>query len=538
MTAREEENIEMSFISGAFIAFLSIGLVIYYLCPKRVQWVVLLGLSLVFYCWGGMTQLAYVLFTAMTIWGGAQILERMESAAKEELREKKALLSAQEKKALKAAVKRRKQYVFWGVLLVNLGILAVIKYYNFTAELILSAMGRGDADFRKVSFLVPLGISFYTFQVVSYLIDVYNGKYAAEKNPARFLLFVSFFPQVVQGPIGRYDKLGVQLREEHAFAYRNLWRGVVLMLWGYLMKLGIADRLGRIVNEIFVGYEKYGGCIAMIGVLFYAVQLYMDFAGGINIVTGAAEMFGIHLAPNFKRPYFATSMGDFWHRWHISLGDWMRDYLFYPLAMSKPMMALSKKLKKKSLYLSRTLPAVVGNIVVFFVVGVWHGAQMSYIIWGLYNGIVLALSAVFAPAFKAFNAKYPKLTASPVWHVFRVIRTFVVVCIGYYFDRAPTVIGALKMISRSIRYPMPYQFIDGAWYELNPQRELGIWMIGLMLIVFAVSLFQERMGSVRDWMEKKPAWVRWALAYGLMFLLIACAKVDVVDAEGFLYAAF
>ena len=528
----------MSFLSGAFLVFLAIGLILYYCCPKRVQWLVLLGLSLVFYCWGGVTQVAYVLFTSATVWAGARALEQMESGLKAELKEKKALLSAEEKKALKAKTKRKKQGVFWAVLLANLGILAVIKYYNFTAEYLLRLTGRGTAGFQAVSFLVPLGISFYTFQAAAYLIDVYNGKYAAERNPARFLLFVSFFPQVVQGPIGRYDKLGVQLREEHAFAYRNLWRGAVLMLWGYLMKVVIADRLGRIVNDIFAGHERFGGCILVIGVLFYAVQLYMDFAGGINIVTGAAEMFGIRLAKNFKRPYFATSMGDFWHRWHISLGDWMRDYLFYPLAMSRPMMALSKKLKKKSLYLSRTMPAVVGNLAVFLVVGIWHGARMSYVLWGLYNGVVLALSAVFAPAFKAFGEQFPKLTASRFWHVFRVLRTFALVCIGYYFDCATSVRGALGMLARTIRHPMLQQMTDGTWQGLSPRSELGEWMIGLLLLVFAVSLYQERVGSVRDWMEKQPAWMRWGVAYGLIFLFVVFAKASVLDAEGFMYAAF
>lgn len=528
----------MSFLSGAFLVFLAVSLIIYYFCPKRVQWLVLLGLSLVFYCWGGVTQLIYVLFTSVTVWAGARVLEQMESGLKAELKERKALLSAAERKTLKAKAKRKKQCVFWAVLLVNLGILAVIKYYNFTVEVLLRITGRGASGFRKISFLVPMGISFYTFQAVSYLIDVYNGKYAAEKNPARFLLFVSFFPQVVQGPIGRYDKLGVQLREEHAFAYRNLWRGAILMLWGYLMKIAIADRLGSIVSGIFTGYERYGGCILVTGVLLYAVQLYMDFAGGINIVTGAAEMFDIRLAPNFKRPYFATSMGDFWHRWHISLGDWMRDYLFYPLAMSRPMMALSKKLKKKSLYLSRTLPAVVGNLVVFFVVGAWHGARMTYILWGLYNGVVLALSAVFAPAFKAFDAKFPKLTASGFWHVFRVLRTFALVCIGYYFDCATSVRGALRMFNRTLRSPMLHQMTDGTWQALSARGELGGWMIGVLLLVFAVSLYQERVGSVRDWMAKQPTWIRWGVAYGLIFLFVVLARADVLNAEGFLYAAF
>ena len=198
-----------------------------------------------------------------------------------------------------------------------------------------------------LNLVLPLGISFYTFQSMGYLIDVSNGKYPAEKNPFRFALFVSFFPQLIQGPIARYDQLGAQLAAEHRFDMTNIHRGLLLMLWGFFKKKVIADRALILVNEVFGNQAQYGGAVIVVGVLFYSLQQYCDFSGGIDLVAGIAELFGIRLAPNFKRPYFSVSLGDFWRRWHISLGAWMRDYVFYPFALTRPMAKLSKAAKTR-----------------------------------------------------------------------------------------------------------------------------------------------------------------------------------------------
>ncbi|MBP3649287.1 MAG: MBOAT family protein [Clostridia bacterium] len=527
----------MSFLSVTFVLFLFIGLVVYYLCPKRFQWLILLALSLIFYCWGGITPVFYVLFTALSVWGGALWMNHIHSNTQAYIKQHKADLSSDDKKQIKKKAKGQQRIIFLTVLLINFGILAVIKYYNFTLSSLWPVFN-SNQPFTPVKFLVPMGISFYTFQAISYLIDIYNAKYQAEKNPARFLLFVSFFPQVVQGPIGRYDQLGIQLREGHSYEHKNITHGAILMLWGYFTKMIIADRMAPVVATVFNSPEKYGGCITIIAVFFYAIQLYADFSGGINIVTGAAEMFGISLAPNFKRPYFATSLGDFWHRWHISLGNWMRDYLFYPFAMSKPISAMSKALKKKNVYLSRVLPAVLGNILVFFVVGVWHGAQWSYIFWGLYNGIVLAISAMLEPLFKQITKKMPSLHNSWAWRIFAILRTFAIVCIGYYFDRAPTIGNAFLMLKQSLFNPMGEQLIDGTLYQLGIQlTDYHILWAG-MAVIFIISFFQERGVHIREWLDKRNVIIRWGLIYMLIFALILFTMTTVVETESFMYAIF
>lgn len=532
----------MILASVYFLCFLLIGLTLYYLFPSRYQWITLLLLSLAFYVQGGYTALLYILFTTVSVWGAALGIDHINERTKTRIREKKSECSAECQKRLRNAAKTKCRAVFLLALLSNFAILCVLKYYNFVAqyamELANVITGRAS-EYQRIDFLIPLGLSFYTFQAVSYLIDVYNKKCRAERNPAKFLLFVSFFPQIIQGPIGRYDQLSGQLTQERCFDIKGIEHGAVLMLWGYLMKLVIADRMAPCVSMIFSNPAAYGGCIAVVGVVFYALQLYADFAGGIFIMTGAAQMFGVQLAPNFKRPYFSTSLSDFWRRWHISLGAWMRDYLFYPLAMSKPMTRMCKKIKNTHPHLSRTLPAVIGNVIVFLVVGIWHGAQWSYIFWGLYNGIMLALSAMLDPIFKMLNSHLPqRLLKSAVWHVVLVIRTFVVVCIGYYFDRCATIGDAALMLWRTISSPQLVQMTDGTLMKLGLIQS-DFWILGVSLILlFMISLLQERGVRIREWMDKQCIVIRWGIIYLLVFYVAAFAVTNVTELEAFMYAAF
>ncbi len=531
----------MAFTSIDFFCFLLISLVVYYICPKKLQWVVLLAASLVFYCMSGVVPALFVLLTSATVWLGALVMERMSQRTKAYISANKSSLSAEQRKSLKAKTKVGRRAVFLAVLLLNLGILCVLKYYNFIGEYAMRLTGliSGQAlEFSAVDFIVPLGISFYTFQAVGYLMDIYGGKYAAEKNPARFLLFVSFFPQVIQGPIARYDRLSGQLKAEHRFNITQIKHGVILMLWGFFMKLVIADRMAPLVASVFAEPRLYGGCVTVIAVFFYAVQLYADFAGGINIVTGAAQMFGIELELNFKRPYFATSLGDFWRRWHISLGAWMRDYLFYPLATSKAIGGLSKALKKRAPSLARTIPAAIGNLVVFFVVGIWHGAQWCFIFWGLYNGVALALSAVMEPAFKAWNERFPRLRDNGAWRVFQILRTFFIVCVGYYFDRAASVKDALYMLINTVNAPLFGQLTDGTLTSIGIILYDYAVLAAALALLFAVSLAQERGVKLREWIDTKPIAVRWGVVYALFIAVVLFAYININETESFLYAAF
>ena len=293
---------------------------VYHIIPRRVSWVVLLVASYGFYAARSLSGLPFILATTLSTWLGALRIDRIASTAKARLKADKATLGAEEKKQIKAAARSRERVWLYAVLVLNFALLAVLKY---TDDVL------GLAGCSPLGLVLPLGISFYTFQSMGYLIDVYSGKYAAEHSLPRFALFVSFFPQLIQGPIGRYDQLGKQLREPHAFDYDNMVRGLMLMLWGLFKKLVIADRALPLVSTVFSAPAgEYGGALSVVAVLFYAVQQYCDFSGGIDLVAGIAQLFGIQLAPNFRRPYFSVSLADFWRRWHISLGAWMRDYVF------------------------------------------------------------------------------------------------------------------------------------------------------------------------------------------------------------------
>ena len=311
-----------------------------------------------------------------------------------------------------------------------LGILAFFKYNGL--------LGGVLHGWRAVA--MPLGISFYTFQAISYLIDQYNGKYPAERNFLHFLLFVSWFPQLLQGPIGRYDKLRSQFFRENHWDGDRIKRALLLILFGLMKKYAIADMLVGSISSVLDGdISRLPGSLVVFAILLYSAQQYADFSGGIDIISGVSLLFGIELAPNFRQPYFSTSLGDFWRRWHISLGAWMRDYLFYPFALLKPMQNFgrwcTKHMGKNGKHFGRVLPAGIANLVVFFVVGIWHGPQLHYVLWGLYNGMVIALSDLTEPFWKHLAAKLRMNTESRGFHVFRIVRTFVIVNIGWYFDR-------------------------------------------------------------------------------------------------------
>ena len=498
---------------------------VYHILPRRIRWVVLLAASYGFYAARSLSGLPFILTTTLSAWLGALRIDRIAADAKARLKEGKATLGSEEKKQLKAAARRRERCWLVAVLTLNFALLAVLKY----TDDVLGLAGRSP-----LGLLLPLGISFYTFQSMGYLIDVYSGKYAAERSLPRFALFVSFFPQLIQGPIGRYDQLGPQLREPHDFDYDNMVRGLMLMLWGLFKKLVIADRAMPLVSAVFdAPAGEYGGALSVVAVLFYAVQQYCDFSGGIELVAGIAQLFGITLAPNFRRPYFSVSLADFWRRWHISLGAWMRDYVFYPFALTRPVTRLAKAAKGRfGAAFSRALPAALGNILVFLLVGLWHGATGNYILWGLYNGVILAFSALMEPVYKRLNARLPRLTASKGFTVLRVLRTFVIVNIGWFFDRCASGADALRMMGSVLT----------GWRgeQLSLITKLGVSRVDLRvlalatLLLFLVSLAQERGVQVREKVCALWLPLRWLVLIGGVMVVLLCG----VWGSGFNEAAF
>lgn len=531
----------MSILSPAFFAFLTALLIVYYCSPKRYRWIALLLASLVFYCWGGRFKpLLYIGVTSFSTWLAALMMDRLNKWIKEYLR-LNTQLEPKEKKAAKARCARNRKIIFLAVLILNLLILGVIKYTNFTLESltgIWNALSGASAAPAKIDFLVPLGISYYTFQSIGYLIDIYQGKYDAESNYGKYALFVTYFPQIIQGPIGRYNHLGPQLTASNSFDPQNLKRGAILMLWGGMKKIVIANHLAPLVTEVCGNSANYDGSLILLATLSYCFQLYADFSGGIDMVRGASEMFGVKLAENFKRPYFAVSLGDFWRRWHISLGGWMRDYVFYPFAMSKRTMNLSKKIKVRNKYLAKAFPAIAGNVVVFLIVGLWHGAEWRFVLWGLYNGVLLGTTVLLEPLYDRFHSRFYGLKTSAIWHGFQIARTFLIVWIGNYFDCCQGIRDAFEMMRRSI-----LDFHISA-LSIDTIQNLGVdhrGSLGLAIalpLLLIVSCAQERGVEVRKWLDQRYIAIRWILLYGLIFFTIAFAATGFDALEGFMYEIF
>ena len=508
----------MSLISMEFLIFVGIAVIGYYLIPKRFQWIWLLIFSYIYYASSGIKILFFLLYTTITTYGTGRLLDRVNH-----------------KELPRNEAKSRKRRILIGCLLLNFGMLAVLKYTNFAIENV-NAIFHAGISFQKL--ILPLGISFYTFQSMGYIIDVYWGKYEAEKNPFRFALFVSFFPQLLQGPIGRFDRLARQLYEQHSFDLLKAQYALQLMLWGFFKKLVLADRAAVVVNQVFQNYTQYSGVTNIVAVLMYSIQLYMDFSGGMDVVMGVAALFGVELDQNFKRPYFATSITDFWHRWHITLGTWMKDYIFYPVSLSKWMGKFGKWSKKAfGKKTGRVVPICVANIIVFLVVGIWHGAAWKYIAYGLYNGLIIAISSLLAPLYRKGFEKFHINPKSGAWHVVQILRTFLLVNISWYFDMAVSLSAAFAMMKSTVTGFSLATLTDGSLMMLGLDKlDYMILAMGC-LVVFLISFLKERGIQIRESLGRKPLVILWAV-YGMLVFGIPMFGYVMTTTGGFIYAQF
>lgn len=502
----------MSLNSLQFLLFVLIGVAGYYLVPKRIQWIWLLIFSYIYYLSNGPKMVIYLIVTTTSTYLAGRYLEVIQDQ------------------------KRRKAMVT-GTLLLNFGILACLKYFNFFAYNIAHIF---HGTFTFVDFALPIGISFYTFQSMGYLLDVYWKKGEAEKNYFRFALFVSFFPQILQGPIGRYSRLGHQLYEEHTWNGSQIEEGCQRILWGFFKKIVLADTAAPFVNALFDQYTEYSG-VAIFAVLAYSIQLYGDFSGGVDIVVGIGKLFGITMDENFKRPFFARSITDFWHRWHITLGTWMKDYVFYPISLSRWMNKFGKMAKKKfGRAKGRVLPICLANLIVFLVVGVWHGAAWKFIAYGLYNGAIIAFSGLMAGTYRKWKKTCHIQEKSWYFQGFQILRTFLLVNISWFFDRGDTIPQAFAMMKNSVTRWEPSQLLQVPIGMGETTRftvlALGILLFGV-LVVFLFGLLEERGISPLEKLRQCPVWVRIMVYVFVIFLFPLLGQPPVLTG-GFIYAQF
>ena len=485
----------MSFTTVIFFLFLLVGIIVYYALPQKIQWAWLLIMSYAYYFTFSVKTSIFMVFTTLVVYAGGRWLDKVNTESEAYLAKNKKELSREEKKAYKTAVKKKKRRISALIIVIAFGVLATVKYCNFAIENINAILSLTGST-NTLSFLdiaLPIGISFYTFQSVSYIIDVYQGKYRSENNVFKFALFVSFFPQLLQGPIGRFDKLGHQFYEGHKFDLKTVQFGLQRIGWGIAKKVILADRTAPLVNNVFGNFEMYTGFHYIMAVLMYSVQLYMDFSGGIDIVIGVAQMFGITMDENFRQPYFSKSIGEFWRRWHITLGTWMKDYIFYPLSLSGAMHKFGK----------------------------WSKKHFSNLAEPLYH--------------KGLEKFHINAQGKP-WVLFQIIRTFILVNIGWYFDMATGLNSALVMIKYSILGLNARQFTDGSIFTLGMSfRDYVIVIIGC-IVVFIISLLKEKHINIRESIASKPIVVRWAIYYAFIIVILIWGYTG--DTQGFIYANF
>ena len=469
----------MNITSVDFLFFITIISLLFFMVPAKIQWLYLLICSYYFYSFAGISGLLFLAGSTFITWCGAIGISKISN----------------EKKGLR-------RFLFFTVLCLTLLVLIIPKY------------------FAPEGFTIPLGISFYVFMSVSYLADVYLGKTEAEKNPFKYALFTGFYPLLSQGPICRYNTLSAEFEKKHVFSLENIGVGITRISYGYFKKLMIADKIGVLVTSVTDVSDVYNGAWFFLTLIAYTIQLYMDFSGGIDITIGTAKLIGITLPENFMQPLFSRSIGEFWRRWHITMGSWFRDYIYIPLGGNR----VSK------------FRLIINLFVVWLATGIWHGKGLNYIVWGLCNFVILALSRIFDSPIKKFHEK-TKLDKNPIYIVFQIIRTYLLAACFFTLFCYPTLTAAFSGFTSMFTAGNWNIFVDGSLLTMG----LGISdyiIIGAgLILVFFVSLIKE--------LKKEKLFIQFPFAikaFGVMLIifsvLIFGSYGKGYDASAFIYNRF
>jgi D-alanyl-lipoteichoic acid acyltransferase DltB (MBOAT superfamily) len=374
---------------------------------------------------------------------------------------------------------------------------------------------------------------------MGYVIDIDRGKYPAQRNIAKFALFVSFFPLLVQGPITRYDALSKTLYEPHRFDIKQISFGLQRILWGYFKKVVIADRILVAVTALIKGSSSSQGVYVVCLMVFYGLELYADFTGGIDITIGIAQVLGIKVEENFLRPYFSKNIAEYWRRWHISLSTWFREYMFYPISASKPMLELSKKARAKlGNGFGKRLSVYIATIVVWFVTGLWHGAAWNFVVWGVLTGLIIIISQEFSPLYEKFHNKFPTLTVSWGYRLFQVLRTFFLLSSLRILDCYRDVPVSFKMFFSIFTNWNWGELFGGALAMLGLSvADYVVVLLGAVTLI-AFSLVQRR-GSVREQLHQESYALRYGLIVALVLIVLVFGAYGIgYDSSQFIYNQF
>ena len=514
------------------VAFLPICIIVYSIIPQKTKKYFLLFASMVFFWLVSGQLIVYLILTIMSVHYFGIWLDRIQGKRNAAVK----AAPKEERKALKKVFLHQSRLVLLFAAVIHIGVLLVIKYSPFFTTNVnnLFALLNVPLQLDIPSYIMPIGISFFTLQAISYLFDVYRGLIKADDNIFRLALFMSFFPQIVEGPICRYGQTADQLWNVKQIEFENLKLGAQRILFGLMKKLVIADRLNPLIKEVFSNYSNYQGGIIAIAAVCYTIQLYMDFSGTMDAVMGIAQIFGVTMPENFQRPFFSKSISEFWQRWHITLGTWFKDYIFYPVTMSKPMKNLTSSARKKlGNHFGPLLAGSVALFCVWFCNGLWHGPEWKYIVFGLYYFVIIVSGMMLEPLFKKIAEKIKFNLDGKGWRVVRHLRTLLIIFVGETIFGAKTLKDAVHILGSVF---VPYR---GNFFSLGlDYKEFIIAVIGVITILI-VGIVKERGVDIRQNLYEKAIPVRWVTFLALTFsIMVFGAYGGMYSVAPFIYGNF
>lgn len=528
-----------SYFSVVYLAaFLPAVVILYGILPQKPRRVLLLLSGyLMFWLISGKLLVYLLLETLLIHYVGLWLASAREEGERQRLEAPKECGKAVRRKALG----RQRLILAFGVLTL-IGILLVLKYGAFFITNFNRFFSLIEAPVKLdlPAFVLPIGISFYTMQAVSYLFDVHRKKIPADTNLFRLALYLSFFPQLMEGPICRYSETASQLWEAPALQWNNFLLGMQRILWGLLKKVVVADRLNQLIQNVFNGYQNYDGFAVTAAAVCYTIQLYMDFSGMMDLVMGTGQIFGITLPENFRQPFFSKTISEFWKRWHITLGTWFRDYIFYPLSFSGPLKKLALRGRKRLGSHYGVIPATaVALFSVWLCNGLWHGAGWNYIFFGMYHFALILMGNLIKPPVLWLTGRFHIDRTSAPYRGMQIVRTAVLVCIGELFFRANGLRAGLAMV-RSVIHSFSFATLrDQSFFSFGADQKDYLIVLITLLMILIVSILHERGVSIRKWAAGKS----WMVRFGLLYFLILYIVVFGAYGDGYvpvdpIYAGF
>ena len=551
-----------------FLVFFSIALIVYYLAPRKLQWGVILVGSIAFCLADGHPALAlYPVLSSVLIYALARLMVRSD-------REEKASGDASSVSGTSGtAVAKRRVCLVTGIVSL-VAILVILKYLRFAVGLV-----NPEASESLSGLLVPLGLSYYTFTLISYLVDVYNGIATPETNLLRFMAFGMYAPTLVSGPIMQYRLVSESFYAEHGFDPAGIARGMQRMLWGFFKKLVIAERLGVIVAVVYADPVTFSGRYVWLAIVCFTIQLYADFSGLMDIVLGISQCLGIKLPENFDTPFFSKSIAELWRRWHITLGVWFKEYVFYPLLRTRVHTALQNRLKtaftgdekkagagknaasgktanaRKAAKRAKRISTYIAMLVLWFTIGLWHGANMTFVIGsGLLQWVYIVLEETLEQPFKKLWERLHVNPANRFLEAVRMIRTFMLFALSMTFFRASSVSEAIRVLgcgfgshtSVSVIRDFLAGFSEQGIRIMNDVSVFGLTyadifiVIASLIILLAVDIYKNKTkGDIRDAIAARPVVLRFIIWYALLFCVILLGRYGPgYSAAEFIYQGF